>query len=136
MERITEITPAYDKREQGYGIHCCELRMILKGDLGAIQFVLYTGWYLPNVADELIAKGSTYCLQPFPADLGYHSPKSMYDGDEVCCDKCKYLNGKPCYYNGSTLAAREVYSEMLERGSDAVWEYLEKYYVELFGQLV
>lgn len=46
MERITEITPAWDKRDpdpkKNYGIHGCELRMYLKGELGTVQFIVYT----------------------------------------------------------------------------------------------
>lgn len=135
MEHITEITPAYDKRKENMGIHCCELRMILKGKLGATQFVLYTGWFLQHNTNEIISKGSSSSLIPYPADIGYHSPNPMYEGQDVCCDSCKYLDGKPCYYGDSCLEAKEVYKKMLEFGSDAVWEYLEKKYITLFGEL-
>jgi hypothetical protein len=85
MEKITQITPAWDKRDpdpkKNYGIHCCDLRMVLKGELGAVQFVLMTGWNLPHIQEEQKAKGNpTSGLYPLPADLGYHSPKPMYEG--------------------------------------------------------
>ncbi len=79
MERIVEITPAYDKRHsdpcRNYGIHGADLRMILKGDLGAVQFVLFTNWHLPHVTEELLQKptdklGIRCRFLPSPADLG------------------------------------------------------------------
>ena len=122
MKRITEITQAYDGRKEGYGQHCCDLRMVIVGDKGAVQFVLYTAWYL----DQSVG------LKPLPADLGYHSPKPMYEDQEPIEDNCKYING-PCYYDGSSLAAHEIYKELLEHGSDRVWCLLEEYYREVFG---
>ena len=39
VERITKIYPAWDRRDpnpsKNYGIHGAELRMVLKGELGA-----------------------------------------------------------------------------------------------------
>ena len=48
------IAPAYDKRnidpKKNYGgIHGCEMRFVLKGECGAVQFVLYTNWQLPHL---------------------------------------------------------------------------------------
>ena len=58
VERITKIYPAWDRRDpnpsKDYGIHGAELRMVLKGELGATQFVLYTNWHLPHVTEELL----------------------------------------------------------------------------------
>lgn len=137
MERIIEISPAFDKRHKDpskdYGIHACDLRMVLKGELGAMQFVLYTGWYLPHVVEELSRKGGL--LKPLPADVGYHSPKPMYDGQEAIQDECPYLDGKPCYYDGSGLYADTAFKVLLKGGSDALWKFLEKEYVERFGEL-
>mgnify|MGYP000162019359 CR=1 FL=1 len=60
MERIKEFTEAYDRRhedpEKNYGIHGIDLRMILKGPLGAVQFVLYTQRMLKHVQQELVDK--------------------------------------------------------------------------------
>lgn len=86
FEQIVELEPAFDKRHsdpsKNYGIHCVTLRMVLKGPEGAVQFVLYTGWFLPKVQEELERKGSHISLRPMPCDLGYHSPKPMYEGHE------------------------------------------------------
>jgi hypothetical protein len=164
MERIMDISGAYDKRDpdpkKNYGIHCCDLRMILKGELGAVQFVLYTGWFTKRVQEELAAKGdSTSTMYPMPADIGYHSPKPIYEGQtrmgenkfdfanagknglptmttakEEDIPKCEYL-GVPCYYDGSSLNAEKYWNILRNEGSEAVWDALEEYYCDIFGEL-
>jgi len=142
MEKIVKFYPAYDKRNpdpsKNYGIHGVDLRMILKGEKGAVQFVLYTNWHLPYVQEELnknaIGKDLYYIssLNPLPADLGYHSLTPTYEGQSICTESCEYLDGKPCYYDRSGLNAERIYEVLLNEGSDGVWRELEKYYNELF----
>ena len=133
-ERIITFSPALDKRntdpKKNYGIHGVDLRFVLKGDEGAIQFVLYTGWHLPHVAHELKQRGSEM-LAPMPADLGYHSPHPMYEG-QTSMGPCEYLNGHDCYYDGSSLNAEGVFELLLEEGSDRVWKELEEEYERRF----
>lgn len=144
LERIIEITPAYDKRDpdpkKDYGIHGCDLKMILKGSKGAIQFVLHMNWQLPHVTKMQLHRIPSFNdvsirsrFLPLPADLGYHSPVPRYEGHEAITEKCSYLNDKPCYYDGSTLNAEKVYEVLLCEGSEGVWKYLEGYYNETFG---
>ena len=139
FERIVEIMPAYDKRDpnpmKNYGIHCVELRMVLRGPKGATQFVLYTGWNLPHVQKELDTRSAYARLHsrpeyPMPADLGYHSPTPRWEGQTA--SECSLLPGGVCYYGGSGLNAERIYQVLLERGSDGVWSELENYYRELF----
>lgn len=148
---------------------------VVKGELGAVQFVLYTNWQLPHVVKEWEEKygrdnmPSVFC-RPIPADVGYHSPKPMYEdqrpigstkvdheammrnldrmrqkkegeGDftweETAHDTgtftpCEWLGGKPCYYDGSGLAAEEYFKTLVAEGSEALWEKLEGYYKETF----
>jgi hypothetical protein len=53
LTRDFAITPAYDKRaadpNKNYGVHGCEFRFYVKGERGAIQFVVYSHWHLPHV---------------------------------------------------------------------------------------
>lgn len=176
FQEIIQFIPAYDKRDpdpkKNFGIHSVELRMVLKGPEGAVQFVLYTQWMLPHVQENLdqktiksIAKepasGQTQlaCFyHPLPADLGYHSPKPMYpDQKPMGSEKfdflntetlrgetgdieiptrvetgtftpCEYLDGKPCYYDGSTLNAERIYDVLVAEGSAGVWRELRDYY--------
>ena len=143
MEKIIEFSAAYDKRDpnpaKNYGIHGVDIRFVLKGEEGAVQFLLYTGWQLPHVREELNdsflehpRRVSLECMFPQPANLGYHSPKPMYPEDKPMIDSCPYLDGKPCYYNGSGLAAERVYERLLSEGDAGVWLELEKYYDRVF----
>lgn len=149
MEKIVKFYPAFDKRNpdpnKNYGIHGVDLKMVLKGDKGAVQFVLFTNWQLPHVIQEFdkkvlqdAAKGklddiSIRCwYHPMPADLGYHSYTPLYEGQDICTESCEYLDGKPCYYDGSGLNAERIYEVLLREGSDGVWGKLEDFYKELF----
>lgn len=185
MERITKFYPAWDKRDpdpsKNYGIHGVDLRMVLKGTLGAVQFILYTNWMTKDYMNASLSDPTSISYKrdgfwkfvqvPMPADLGFHSPKPMYEGhhpigstrpieelkqiqlkEELGLNDlkitlpevepvksenipvCEYL-GCPCYYDGSTLASEAVFDILIEKGSDGVWEYLEKYYIDIFGKL-
>lgn len=135
FERITEILPAWDKRNNDpkldYGIHCCDLRMVLKGPKGAVQFVMATGWHLPTVK-ETVPADIYKTIYPLAMDIGYHSPKPMYEGQDRMSSECPYLGGD-CYYDGSGVEADRVMNDILiAEGSEAVWKYLEEYYARQF----
>ena len=55
----------------------------------------------------------------------------MNKSDKTDCDMFK----GGCYYDGSALrGSNDKVGEMfLEKGESAIWEYLEKYYKEVFG---
>lgn len=138
LERRIEFTPAHDKRHKdpykNYGIHGVSLRFELIGPKGAVQFVLFTNWMLPHVEEELDARldrefPHLFC-HPMPADLGYHSPVPLYEGQYFMAD-CHLLNGG-CYYDGSGLNAEPVYQRLLKEGGDGIWKALEDYYRETF----
>lgn len=143
LQRILEWSPAFDRRDpnlhKNYGIHGVEMRFVVKGPLGAVQFLLYTNWQLPHVRKEFAARGcDTYCLNaPMPADLGYHSPRPLYEGQEPISDKpCPYLDGKLCYYDGSGLNAERIFDVLCAEGDMGVWRELEAYYRETFSRPV
>jgi len=56
LERITELTPAYDRRSpdpnRNYGIHGVDLWFWLKGPEGAVQFHLMTNWWPLSIQNE------------------------------------------------------------------------------------
>lgn len=142
FEKIIEVTPAFDKRnsdpKKDYGVHGCNFRMILKGSEGAIQFVIYTNWHLPHVEKTRkhthwkFDDGHMCPFKPLPADFGYHSKKPLYEGQPLISDKCEYVNGSPCYYDGSGLRAEKVFKTLTEKGLDGVWEEMEQEYKERF----
>ena len=111
-----------------------EMLFVLKGPKGAIQFLLYTNWQLPHVRKDFeermrFESVSSCLVMPMAADIGYHSPKPMYEGQEA--RECDVLGGK-CYYDGSGLRAQEPFDILVSKGLDALWEYLEDDYRERF----
>ena len=140
MDRIVEVTGAFDRRHpdpnKNYGIHGMALRFVLKGDKGAVQFVVYTNMHLPHVHEERYARrkpGEAWMDAPMGADIGYHAYAPQYEGQSVVQVSCPYLNGAPCYYDGFSLQAEEFMPEFLAGGSEAVWKMLEQRYRSIFG---
>lgn len=132
MKKWVEFDPGYDRRDpdpsKNYGIHGVAIRFVIQGDAGAVQFLIYTDWF-----PESVERCHTACHSyPMAADLGYHSPKPMYEGQTMIQDKCKILNG-PCYCDGSRLNAEPVLNALIDGGDDAVWHKLGSYYNEIFG---
>jgi len=141
MKKTITFSPAFDKRNsnpsKNYGIHGVEIRFVLKAELGAVQFVLATNWQLPHVQKEFDAKQPDsrfpYMFHsPMPHDIGYHSYKPMYEGQEQISDSCEYLDGKPCYYGGSALNAERYFDILKAEGDEGLWKALEQYYKDVF----
>lgn len=136
--------PAYDKRNsdpsKNYGIGSVNIVFLIKGSKGAVQFAMYTDWYLPHIQKEgehrILEK--FYGLRPFGTDVGYHSIVPLHEGQEPMCGpgKCKHVpEGESCYYDGSSVRAQEwVRDILLPKGSEGVWEALEEEYIRLFGR--
>lgn len=136
--------PAYDKRNsdpnKNYGIHGVNLTFYLHGPKGVIQFVIYTNWQLPHVQAEFDARPPhreyPYLFHsPQPADIGYHSPVPMYEGQTPMKGECSILGGK-CYYDGSSLMAEDVFKVLVEGGDEALWKELERRYNEMLTERV
>lgn len=143
METTREFTmaAAYDKRnkdpKKNYGIGGCTLRMVVRGNKGAVQFVVHTNWHLPHVQKELDANRSVEdhrLCHPLPTDVGYHSKVPMYEGHTAMPRECEYTGGE-CYYDGSGLRAYGWYDTLVAEGSEAVWKLLEKEYASRFGSI-
>ena len=109
-----------------HGKHGMEIRFISKGPDGAVQFLLFTGWF-PQSGDIDIK--DAYAMA---ADLGYHSKKPQYSGQSVMSESCEYCDGKPCYYDGSGLQAEDAFYTLLNGGDKALWKFLDQYYDYVF----
>jgi hypothetical protein len=136
--RLTEWAPAYNKISEGYGRHGMEVRFVLKGAAGAVQFVLYTNWLTSG--DRFEARhGGLHCtdgirrndnVSPQPADLGYHALAPQYEGQPQ--RECGYVDGGKCYYDGSGLNAADAFDVFTDDGEEALWSLLETYYQATF----
>lgn len=136
------ITPAYDKRGEGYGQRSLDMTWYVKGSEGAIQFRLFTGWYPDIIPRTTVSDWSDWRTlnvkrhmddlnAPMPADLGFHSHKPLYEGQSLMDGHCSILDG-PCYYDGSGLNANKPFSILVHEGGEKLWEFLEGYYRETF----
>ena len=99
------------------------LTFYAKGEKGAIQFAVLTGWEV-EPGRRCDRPTSDY---PLPSDLGYHSPVQFYPEQEPMTDDCPVLGGK-CYYDGSTLNAEEPFRVLCNEGHEALWTYLDAVY--------
>jgi len=135
FKKKIQIRPAYDRRDsnpdKNYGISGCDMLFTLIGEKGAVTFLLFTGWQLPHVVEEYELKYPTHAFKPIAADIGYHSPIAIYEGQEPSHDECKYL-GVHCYYDGSGMNADEFFLELLYKDSKGLCKKMKKYYLEVF----
>jgi hypothetical protein len=66
----------------------------------------------------------------FAWDLGRHTPRPVSEWDtEPLEDRCFYLDGVPCYYDGSSLQAFELLQRVVTAGTeDVLWSELAVYF--------
>lgn len=128
FERIVSFKTGYEceipySNGKSHGRHGMELIFVLKGEKGSIQFLVYTHW-MPSW-DGFMSQNEKFDVMP--ADIGRHAYKPKYEG-ELKREKCNWLDGKPCYYDGSGLQAEEVFKVFVKKGEEAMWSELESYY--------
>lgn len=133
MKKEIRFAAAFDKRDENphnnYGVHGVDLHFALIGSKGAISFTVFTNWNLPHVQAERNEQDA-----PIGADISYHSYTEKYDG-QTPTDKCSLLDNKPCYCDGSGLAADDLMRILIEQGSEGVWKELENWYRDKLGEI-
>jgi hypothetical protein len=130
--RRIDFEPGYDcwtnPCPQRHGQHGMNLRFILAGEEGAVQFLMYTGDWVPGAINDIGHLDRSRRLHgPMAADLGHHWLRPVWEGEESQ-DNCEYLMGAPCFYDGSGLNAGPVLARFFKDGADGVWAELEDYY--------
>jgi hypothetical protein len=137
LERSMTISPAWDKTHpdpaKNYGVNPCQLRMSVKGAYGVVQFVMSTAWNLEHVQNahdnhKPDAHFTHLGCHPTGYDVGYHALSPQYEDQESLTAECEYLDGRPCYYDGSSLRAEDWKWMLISKGSDHIWEMLEAEY--------
>lgn len=136
FECINDSPNCYSGSGGSHGIHGLSIRFTLKGDEGAVQFLMSTGWLpqsvKPNSIDTLDFKIKD--SSPYASDLGYHSKTPMYKGHQSIQDDCEFCDGQPCYYDGSGLNANDAFYTLVNGGDEALWKFLEGYYQYTFKE--
>lgn len=139
LQRIVRFEKGFDKRSadptKNYGVRGMHIRFLLKGEKGAVQFLLYTDWMPKRTVQEYAMQfpDSALKYQANPADIGYHAYVPQYEGATLITESCPELNGVPCYYDGSSLQAEYVYWAFVNEGEEAMWALLQERYDNLIG---
>lgn len=161
MKREIKFFPAWDKTDpdpkKDYGVNCLEMNFQIIGELGVTEFQLSTNWYLEHIMErrlkhmkESVWRGKEDFLlkkwiYPFPLDVCYYSPVRISEDDSCWEDgspnHAPHLSS-PVYYGYNFMDETEdkiaydvAYYKLVSEGDEALWKYLEDYYVEVFGEL-
>ena len=110
FKREIKFIPTYDDS--------MTIRFFLHGKKGVIHFAIRTGWK----KDKQYEKTG---LSAYGSDVGYHSPKPMYEGQKPQ-ENCDIY--ETCYYDGSSLLAERYFNDLMEAGEDYIWSKLESVY--------
>ncbi len=137
--RQVEFVAAFDKTDEtpSKGIHGVEMHANLIGPAGAINFVVYTNWHLPETQKRIDAKPPEprfpYLFhKPQPATVAFHHPKPQWEGqDETACN---LLPGGKCYGDITFTGAAKIFDALVEGGSAGMWAALEEWYVQEFEE--
>lgn len=88
LKRKLDFEVGYDKRDpdpsKNCGVHGMNMRFMISGKIGVVQFLIYTNWMLPHVRKEQdkFEKISRFLAEPMAADIGYHSRIPQYEGQK------------------------------------------------------
>lgn len=116
---------------RNYGRASVNVRHLIHGPLGSVQFLWSTGVTPERVPvegyrhDEWMHHGAS------GFDVGYHADAPQYDDQDA--NDCEYRPSGKCYYDGSGLAGDEFLRIFLTEGEDAMWAGLESRYHEWFS---
>lgn len=130
FERTITFTAAFDKRDsdpnKDVGIGSVQVWFSLRGELGAVVFMLFTNWDLPEVR----AEPRYHHMQPGPTLLSIHSLAPL-DGAKSP-EPCEFLDGRPCYLENSVFGGDPIFARLLREGDAGVWAALEDAYRKQF----
>ncbi|QRY51824.1 hypothetical protein [Mycolicibacterium septicum] len=147
LERIFRVKPAYDcigvqpcvhgsdncKPGTGgsHGRHNAEMHMTVRGSDAEVTLVLGTGWDLPTVPDHHTRRGPTGRFVEF------HTARPRYEGQDYREPRpdwsCAGWSG--CYIDSGYSMSDAPTALLVEKGSDAAWEWLENLHAETIAEM-
>ena len=139
LRRITHVRPGYDcrnvpckhERKGDHGIAGDEWTYVVTDGQTAINLSVLTSRYpdtVPPVAREVAREAiNRDGYGNLPSDLGRHFTKRVSEW-ECPLESCLWLDGQPCFYDGSGLQALEFW---LAHGDGSKPEQGEAFWVAL-----
>jgi len=158
MEHKILFLPAFDRTDpdpkKNYGVGDLGIKFLVIGNKGIVEFDLSTNWYFDYVMDRRVEwikdlvqqKKENFLIKhvlcPKPMDLCYYSSVKVFEDDCYFENGLHFLENKSLVYYGykymdekENMVAHDVaYWRLIKQGEDALWQYLEEYYYEVFGQ--
>jgi hypothetical protein len=158
MNRKLLFLPAWDKTDldpkKDCGVSCLDMKFLVIGANGIVEFDLGTNWYQDHVVykrvnwiKESVLSGKKdflikYIMSPFPTDICYYSRTRLSEDDILFENGWSHLEDMSLVYYGYRYREESdglwttdyVLKLLVENGDEVVWNYLENYYIETFGE--
>lgn len=130
----TEVQLAHDRTRRESSTGPVVLDMVVRGPSGLIVFTVHAGWTLapfPTGARLLTASSGG----PLARSITVHREieAGMGHTEMMLCDRCEYLDGRPCYYDAGYVASEQAAQLLIEHGPTPMWGYLYDWYREHLG---
>lgn len=91
--------------------------------------IVFQVWRMPDKVSDLYGMQKIGGKWWMGTDVGRHTARPVAEWDTKAHDGCEYLDGMPCYYDGSSLQALELLQRAVSAGSeDAIWAELAGYF--------
>lgn len=151
LERVFVVRPAFDcigvqpcvhgslnctpGSSGSHGRHNAEMNFIVRGQDAEITLIIGTGWDLPSVPER--HRVSKILGSPSGRMVEIHTAKPRCEGhpgnERNANATCKDWAG--CYIDVAYGMADEPARLLVEKGSEAVWEWLETLYVKTQSEM-
>lgn len=151
LERIVTIHPAYDcigvqpcvhgsatcipGGNGSHGRHNAEMHMTVRGPDCEVSLAIGTGWDLPTVPKH--QRCNRTMDYPVGRFVEFHTARPWYENQDRSNPRadgtCK--DWAACYMDAGYSMSDEPARLLVEKGSDAVWEWLENQHRETVEQM-
>lgn len=132
FETAVVFEPGWNDHMGETGVHGMDIRFVMRGPKGAVQFTMTTGW-VPGErgTDPMVSR-----LFPMGMDLGYYAYSPQREGQEQDRRECPYLDGQACFYDGSALPAEPILEAFVTLGEPPVWKALRNRHDDLHATIL
>lgn len=149
FERRVTVKPAFerihDDPARNFGICCALIRFALIGPGAAVSWEVFSGWYLPHVAQRLRKETAheryghgdrswmRCSLEGHGGAMCTHSPTQIFEHDPKG-DKCDLLPGGRCFGDIGFLIGDDLFDVLVAGGDEALWKRMATIYESVVEQ--